>query len=67
MPALKSAAREASSTRSARLRQRAYDVNSDADLRDVRTHSSHDPRNLMAKHRRRWSDIVSSEKQIRVT
>jgi hypothetical protein len=42
-------------------------VISDTELRDVRTHFSHYPRNLVTKHRRRWNDIVSSEKQVRVT
>jgi hypothetical protein len=42
-------------------------VISDTELRDVRTHSSHYPRNLVTKHRRRWNDIVSSEKQVGVT
>jgi hypothetical protein len=66
MSALERAARQASSARSAGLRQRTYDMISDPDLCDVRTHCGHDPRNLMAKYRRRWSNIVSSEKQIGV-
>ena len=40
---------------------------SDTELRDVRTYCSHYPRNLVTKHRRRWNDIVSSEKQVGVT
>ena len=40
---------------------------SDSELRDVRPHCSHYPRNLVTKHRRRWNDIVSSEKQVGVT
>jgi hypothetical protein len=42
-------------------------VVSDTELRDVRTHCSHYPRNLVPKHRRRRNDIVSSEKQVGVT
>jgi hypothetical protein len=42
-------------------------VISDTELRDIRTHCSHDSRNLMTKHRRRWNDIVSSKKQVGVT
>jgi hypothetical protein len=42
-------------------------VISDTQLRDVRTYCSYDPRNLVTKHRRRWNDIVSSEKQVGVT
>jgi hypothetical protein len=42
-------------------------VISDTKLRDVRTDCSYDPRNLVTKHRRRWNDIVSSEKQVGVT
>jgi hypothetical protein len=41
-------------------------VISDTELRDVRTHFSHYPRNLMTKHRRGWNDIVSSKKQVGV-
>jgi hypothetical protein len=37
------------------------------ELRDVRTHFGHDPRNLMTQHRRQWNDIVSSEKDVGVT
>src|SRR5260370_31111061 len=66
MCTLEGAARETSSARSARLRQRTYDVISDTELRDVRTHFSHYPGNLMTKHRRRWNDIVSSKKQVGV-
>jgi hypothetical protein len=42
-------------------------VISDAQLRDVGTDCSHDPRDLVTKHRRRWDEIVSSEQQVRVT
>jgi hypothetical protein len=42
-------------------------VISDAELRDVRSHFTHYPRNLVTKHRRRRHDIVSSEKQVGVT
>jgi hypothetical protein len=36
------------------------------ELRDVWTHRSHDPGNLMTKHRRRRDDIVSSKQQVGV-
>jgi hypothetical protein len=42
-------------------------VISDADLRYIGTYFCNDPRNLVTKHRRRWNDIVSSEKQVGVT
>jgi hypothetical protein len=42
-------------------------VISDTELRDVWTDCSYDPRNLVTEHRRRWNDIVSSEKQVGVT
>jgi hypothetical protein len=41
-------------------------VISDTELRDLRTDCSYDPRNLVTKHRRRWNDIVSSEKKVGV-
>ena len=40
---------------------------SDTELRDIGTDRGHNPRNLVTKHRRRWNDIVSSEKQVGVT
>src|SRR5579871_854673 len=36
------------------------------ELRHVRTHRSHDPGNLVTKHRRRRDDIVSSKQQVGV-
>jgi hypothetical protein len=39
---------------------------SDTELRDLRTHCSHYSCNLVTKHRRRWNDIVSGEKQVGV-
>ena len=47
--------------------ERTYDVISDTELRDVRTDCSHDPRDLVTKHRRRWNEIVSSEQHVGVT
>jgi len=41
-------------------------VISDTKLRDVRTHCSHDPRNLVTKHGWRRNDVVSSEQQVGV-
>jgi hypothetical protein len=67
MLALKRAAGEASRARSARLRQRPYDVISDTDLRDIGTDCGHDPRDLVTKHRWQWNDIVSSEQKVRMT
>jgi hypothetical protein len=34
------------------------------ELRDIRTQFSHDPCNLMPKHRRHWNDVVSGEKEV---
>jgi hypothetical protein len=39
-------------------------VISDTELRDVRPHCSHYPRNLVTKHRRRRNNIVSGEQQV---
>ncbi len=36
------------------------------ELRDIRTHRSHDPRNLVTKHRRRRDNIVSCKQQVGV-
>jgi hypothetical protein len=67
MHTLEGPARKTSSAGSARLRQRTDNVISYMELHDVRTHFSHDPCNLMTKHRRHWNDIVSSEKDVGVT
>ena len=40
---------------------------SDTELRDIRTDCSHDPCDLVTKHRWRWNDIVSGEKQVGMT
>jgi hypothetical protein len=42
-------------------------VTPDIELHDVRTHFSHDPRNLMTRYHRYWSDVVSSEKHVGMT
>jgi hypothetical protein len=42
-------------------------VIADLELRDVRTCCRHEPRDLMAQHRRRRRDIVSGEEQVGVT
>jgi hypothetical protein len=42
-------------------------VISDAELRDIGADLCHDPRDLMAQHRRSWNNIVSSEQQVGVT
>jgi hypothetical protein len=49
------------------LGKRTYDVISHTELRDIGTDCSYDPRDLVTKHRRRWNEIVSGEKQVRVT
>src|SRR5437660_1705945 len=61
--ALERAARQTPSARSARLRQRTYNVISDMELRYIRTHGSHDPSNLVSKHRRGRDYIVSCKQQ----
>ena len=61
MSALEGAAGQTSSARSARLRERAYDVISDTDLRDIGTDCGHDPRDLVTKHRGCRNEIVSGE------
>jgi hypothetical protein len=67
MLALEGAAGETSRARSARLRERSYDVISDADLRDIGTYFGNDPGDLVTKHRRGWNDIVRGEEQVGVT
>ena len=67
MLALEGAAGEASRARSARLRERSYDVISDADLRDIGTYFGNDPGDLVTKYRRGWNDIVRGEEQVGVT
>jgi hypothetical protein len=42
-------------------------VISDADLRDIGTYFGNDPGNLVTKHGRSRSDIVSGEQQVGVT
>jgi hypothetical protein len=37
---------------------------SDTELCDIGTDCGHNPRDLMAKHRRHWNDIVSSEQKV---
>jgi hypothetical protein len=51
----------------ARLRERTYDVISDADLRDVGSDCGHDTRSFVTKHRRCRNKIVSGEEQVGVT
>ena len=67
MLALEGAAGETSRARSARLRERSYDVISDADLRDIGTYFGNDPGDLVTKHRRGWNDIVCGKEQVGVT
>jgi hypothetical protein len=47
MSALEGPARQTSSAGPARLRERAYDVISEADLRDVGADRGHDPRDFV--------------------
>ena len=65
MLALEGAAGKTPRARSARLRERAYDVVPDADLGDIRTYLGNDPGNLVAKHRRGRNNVVSGEEQDR--
>ena len=67
MSALEGPARQTSSARPARLRERTYDVISDTDLRNAGTDCGYDPRDLMAEHRGCRNEIVSSEQQVGVT
>jgi hypothetical protein len=65
--ALEGTARETSRARSARLRQRPYDVISDTELRDIRTDCCNDPRYLVTQHGWYGHNIVSSEQEVRMT
>jgi hypothetical protein len=67
MFALEGPARQTSSACSARLRERTYDVISDADLRDVGSDCGHDTRDFVTKHRRCRNKVVSGEEQVGVT
>jgi hypothetical protein len=67
MLALEGAVGETSRARTARLRERSYDVISDVDLHDIGTYFGNDPGDLMTKHRWDWNDIVSGEEQVGVT
>ena len=67
MLALEGAAGQTSGARPARLRERAYDVISDSDLRDIGTYFGNDPGDLVTKHRRGRNNIVSGEEQVGVT
>jgi hypothetical protein len=67
MLALKGTTRETSSTSSACLHERPYDVVTDLDLCDVGTYRCHDPRDLMTQHRRHRRNIVGGEEQVGVT
>lgn len=64
--ALERPAGETSSARSARLRQRPYDVISDAEQRDIGTDCRHDSCYLVAQHRRCGRDVVSGEQEVGV-
>jgi hypothetical protein len=67
MLALEGAAGKTAHARSARLRERAYDVVSDADLGDIGTYFGDDAGDLVTKHRRGRNNIVSGEKQVGMT
>jgi hypothetical protein len=67
MLALEGAAGETPRARSARLRERSYNVISDVDLHDIGTYFGNDPGDLVTKHRRNRNDIVSGEEQVGVT
>src|SRR5581483_6885226 len=67
MLALEGTTRQTSSARPTRLSKRSDDMISNTELRNFGTDFSHDPRNLMAQHRRRWNNIVSREQQVGVT
>jgi hypothetical protein len=49
------------------LRERAYDVISDTDLRNIGTDCGRDPRDLVTEHRGCRNEIVSGEEQVGVT
>ena len=59
--ALKRPAGETSSARSARLRKRSHNVVADTGMCDIGADNSHDPRDLVAQHRRYGRDVVSGE------
>jgi hypothetical protein len=59
--ALEGAARQASSTSSARLRERADDVISYGEIRDFGTDRCNDARDVVSEHCWFWHDIVSRE------
>ncbi|HWW87422.1 MAG TPA: hypothetical protein VNZ26_27680, partial [Vicinamibacterales bacterium] len=65
--ALKGAPGQTSSTRPASLRERAYDVISDTDLRDVGSGCGYDPRDLVTEHGRHRDEIVRGKQQVGVT
>jgi hypothetical protein len=64
--ALEGTARHAPGASPAGLRQRSHDVISYMELRDIRTHCSYDPRNLVTKHRWRRDNFVSCKQQVGV-
>ncbi len=65
--ALEGAAGKTSRAGPARLRERTYDMISDADLSDVGSDCGHDARNFVTKHRWGGDEIVSGEEQVGVT
>jgi hypothetical protein len=67
MSALEGAAGQTSSARSARLGERAHDVITGADLRNVRSDCGHNSCNLVTEHRRCRNKIVSGEQKVGVT
>jgi len=67
MSALEGPAGQTLSARPARLREGAYDVISDADLRNVGSDCGHDPCDLVTEHGGRRNEIVSGEQQVGVT
>jgi hypothetical protein len=67
MLALEGAAGETSRARTARLRERSYDVISDVDLHDIGTYFGNDPGDLVTKHRWDWNDMVRGEEHVGVT
>ena len=64
---MKGAAGLTSSTTPARLRERPHDMISNMELSDVGADLSDDSRHLVAKHRRRWNDVVRGEQEVGVT
>jgi hypothetical protein len=61
MSALEGLAGQTSSARPARLRERAYDVIFNADLRNVGADSSHKSRDFVTKHGRCRKKIVNGD------